>query len=198
MSDSAKRFMEIYAWTIVSLFFIRCLIGFSGLISSFYQHDYLNISYSILGYAGEAIGITAAFMSIFNKWLWKKKQFYYLAGDLPVLAKHYVGKITFVWKDVNQTRDSEIWINQTFLNVSVKLGTSESTSNVITASIQKVNNERQLIYIYLNTPRAELQDKSAIHYGTAMLCVDDPPKITGNYFTSRSTKGSMMFHAVDN
>ena len=120
-----------------------------------------------------------------------------MTGELPVLAKHYKGTITFVWNDVQQTMNSEIWIEQTFLNVSVKLGTNESTSNSVTASIEKVNNEQQLIYTYLNTPRAELQDRSAIHYGTAMLCVDDSKKLTGNYYTSRSTRGSMIFQAVE-
>ena len=106
----------------------------------------------------------------------RKKPFYFLTGELPVLAKHYKGTITFVWDGVKQTRNSEIWIDQTFLNVSVKLGTNESTSNSVTAGIEKVNNEQQLIYTYLNTPKAELQDRSAIHYGTAMLCVDDSRK----------------------
>ena len=98
---------------------------------------------------------------------------------------------------VKINENSEIWIDQTFLNVSVKLGTNESTSNSITASIEKVNSEQQLIYTYLNTPRAELQNRSAIHYGTAMLCVDDSKKITGNYYTSRLTRGSMTFQAVE-
>lgn len=180
MSDSAKKFMNISVWVTIVLFVIRCLIDSSGIASAINQREYLNCSYSIYGYAGEAIGVTAIFMTVFNKWLWKKKPFYLLTGELPVLAKHYKGTITFVWNDVQQTMNSEIWIEQTFLNVSVKLGTNESTSNSVTASIEKVNNEQQLIYTYLNTPRAELQDRSAIHYGTAMLCVDDSKKLTGN------------------
>ena len=30
-----------------------------------------------------------------------------------------------------------------------------------------------------------------------MLCVDDSKKVTGNYYTSRLTRGSMMFQAVE-
>lgn len=189
--------MNISVWVTIVLFVIRCLIDSSGIAVAINRREYFNCSYSIYGYAGEAIGATAIFMAVFNKWLWKKKPFYLLTGDLPVLAKHYKGIISFVWNGVNQTRNSEIWIDQTFLNVSVKFGTNESTSNSVTASIEKVNNEQQLIYTYLNTPRAELQDRSAIHYGTAMLCVDDSKKLTGNYYTSRSTRGSMMFQAVE-
>ena len=39
--------------------------------------------------------------------------------------------------------------------------------------------------------------KKEVDYGTAMLCVDDSKKLTGNYYTSRSTRGSMMFQAVE-
>lgn len=198
MSDSAKKFMNISVRVTIVLFVIRCLIDSSGIASAINQREYLNCSYSIYGYAGEAIVATAIFMAVFNKWLWKKKPFYLLTGELPVLAKHYKGTITFVWNNnVEQTRNSEIWIDQTFLNVSVKLGTNESTSNSVTASIERVNNEQQLIYTYLNTPRAELQDRSAIHYGTAMLCVNDSKKLAGNYYTSRLTRGSMIFQAVE-
>lgn len=197
MNESAKKFMSISIWIAVFLFAIRCFIGLNGITTSIGKQDYLDCGYSIYGYAGEAIGATAIFMALFNKWLWKKKPFCFLAGELPVLAKHYKGTITFVWNNAKQTRNSEIWIEQTFLNVSVKLGTVESSSNSVTATIEKINNEQLLIYTYLNTPKAELQDRSAIHYGTAMLCVRDSTKLTGNYYTGRSTKGSMDFHAVE-
>ena len=55
---------------------------------------------------------------------------------------------------------------------------------------------KMLIYTYLNTPRAEIQDRSAIHYGAAMLNVDDPKRLTGNYFTTRLSRGSMDFEEV--
>ena len=134
MSDSAKKFMNISVWITIFLFVIRCLIDSSGIASAINQREYLNCSYSIYGYAGEAIGVTAIFMAVFNKWLWKKKPFYFLTGELPVLAKHYKGTITFVWDGVKQTRNSEIWIDQTFLNVSVKLGTNEWPGSVSTAA----------------------------------------------------------------
>ncbi len=197
MSELAKRFMTISVWVTIILFVARCMIDLGEITTSISQRDYLNCSYSIYGYAGEAIGVAAIFMALFNKWLWKKKPFYFLTGELPILAKHYKGTITFVWNNAKQTKNSEIWIDQTFLNISVKLGTIESTSNSITATIENVNNEQQLIYTYLNTPKAELQDRSVIHYGTAMLCVDDSKRLSGNYYTSRSTKGSMIFQAVE-
>ncbi|WP_418418279.1 hypothetical protein [Blautia sp.] len=64
--------------------------------------------------------------------------------------------------------------------------------------METINSEKQLIYTYLNTPRAELQNRSSIHYGTAMLRIDNPERITGNYYTSRLSRGSMDFEAVNN
>ena len=75
MSDSAKKFMSISVWITIVLFVIRCLIDSSGIALAINQREYLNCSYSIYGYAGEAIGVTAIFMAVFNKWLWKKKPF---------------------------------------------------------------------------------------------------------------------------
>lgn len=197
MSRAAKRFMTMSIWISIGLFIIRCLMDFSGITSLINHHEYLTCSYSIYGYAGESIVLATIFMTLFNKWLWKKKPFYFFAEGLPVLAKHYRGTITFIWDDKEQTRSSEIWINQTFLNVSVKFGTNESISNSITASIEINNNEHQLIYTYLNTPRAELQNRSAIHYGTAMISIDNPKELIGNYYTSRTTRGSMIFQAAE-
>ena len=119
-----------------------------------------------------------------------------IAGGMPVLAKKYKGKIRFHRDDIDQERDSEIGIEQTFLNVTVRLGTDESSSSSVTATIKEENGSKMLIYTYLNTPRAEIQDRSAIHYGTAMLNVDDPKHLTGNYYTTRLSRGSMDFEEV--
>lgn len=196
MSEAAKRFMKMCIWCTILLFVFRCWIDRSNLSSIVTEHKIAECSYSLYGYAGEAIGIATVFMTFFNKWLWKCKFFNWLAGGMPILSKRYKGTITFIWEGKKQTRDSEIAIEQTFLSVTVKLGTDESSSNSVTASIETINNEKQLVYTYLNTPKAELQSRSAMHYGTAMLRIDTPDRITGNYYTSRLSSGSMDFRAV--
>lgn len=197
MTEAAKKFIKMSTWVVLAVFALRCLIGWGELSDIKQQANVLKGCYTLFGFAGEAIGITALFMAAFNKWLWKWKPLNLLAGGMPVLAKRYKGKIRFNWEGKDQERDSEIGIEQTFLNVIVKLGTTESSSNSVTAIIETVNNEKQLVYTYLNTPRAELQNRSAIHYGTAMLRVGEPKHISGNYYTSRLSRGSMDFDAVD-
>ncbi len=196
MSEAAKKFMNMGIFCVILMFVLRCWIDWSNLSSIVTEHKIAECSYALYGYAGEAIGVATIFMTVFNKWLWKCKFFNCLAGGMPILAKRYKGTITFIWEGKKQTRDSEIGIEQTFLNVKVKLGTAESFSNSVTATIETINNEKQLVYTYLNTPKAELQNRSAIHYGTAMLRIDNPDRIMGNYYTSRLSSGSMDFRAV--
>lgn len=196
MNEAAKKFMTMSIWVAIVIFVLRCWIGWNDITAAVEGKKVLACGYSIFGFAGEAVGITAVFMACFNKWWWKWKPLNWLAGGMPVLANHYKGKIRFCWNDVEQERDSEIGIEQTFLNVTVRLGTVESSSNSVTAAIETINNEKMLVYTYLNTPRAEIQDRSAIHYGTAMLSVNDPKHLEGNYYTSRISRGSMDFRAM--
>lgn len=196
MKEAVKKFIKIWIWCTILLFVFRCMIAMDDFKTIATTHDVIEFIYSLYGYAGEAFSIASIFMTLFNKYLWKTKCFKWLAGGMPVLAKKYTGTISFIWKDIHQTRESEIKIEQTFLNVSIKLNTSESSSNSITAAIETINNEKQLLYTYLNTPRAEVQDRSPLHYGTAILKLDNPNRHIGNYYTGRLSRGSMDFKAV--
>ena len=196
MTEASKKFMTMSIWVAIVLFALRCWIGLGDLSAVAIEKKILECGYSVFGYAGEAVGVTALFMAAFNKWLWRWKPFNFVSGGMPILAKKYKGKIRFHWDNQDQERDSVIGIEQTFLNVIVKFGTDESSSNSVIATIETINNEKQLIYTYLNTPRAEIQDRSAMHFGTAMLNVDDSKHITGNYYTTRLSRGSMDFEAI--
>lgn len=191
MSEAAKKFMTMSIWITLVIFIIRSWIGWSELSEAVNSGNVLGCGYSLFGYAGEAIGIATLFMTAFNLWLWRFRTFNFIAGGMPVLAKKYTGKIKFHWDGQDQERETTIGIEQTFLNITVDLYTNESTSKSITASIEN----KQLIYTYLNTPRAEIQDRSAVHFGTAMLKLDNPQHLTGNYYTGRLSRGSMDLQA---
>lgn len=197
MTEASKKFMTMSIWVDILLFVLRCSLSWSELSSSIDDKTFFDCVYSIFGYAGESIGFTAIFMACFNKWWWKWKPLNYISGGMPVLANKYKGKIHFKWDGRDQERDAEIEIEQTFFKVTVKLGNKESFSSSVTATIETINNEKLLVYTYLNMPRAEIQDRSAIHYGTAMLKVDNPKYLIGIYYTSRLSRGSMNFEAID-
>lgn len=196
MTEASQKFRSISIWTAIVIFVIRCWFGWSDVSSAINEKKLLECGYSVFGYAGEAVGLAALFMFAFNKWLWRFKPLNMLAGGMPILAKKYKGKIRYHWENRISNRNFEINVEQTFLNVTIRLGTNESSSNSVLATIKEENGSKMLIYTYLNTPRAELQDRSSIHYGTVMLNVDDPSHLFGNYFTSRLSRGSMSFDAV--
>ena len=61
---------------------------------------------------------------------------------MPILAKHYKGNIRFKLDDIEKEIASEISIEQTFLNVIVRLSSAESFSNSVTATIETNKNEK--------------------------------------------------------
>lgn len=196
MTEAAKKFMNMSIWITISIFIVRLCITWGEIKNAVDSKEIIRCCYILFGYAGEAIGIAAVFMACFNKWIWKWKPLNWILGEMPILAQKYNGKIRFIWENEEQERNITISIKQTFLKVIVKLGSDESNSNTVMATIIEINGSQMLMYTYLNIPRAELQDRSAIHYGTAMLDIDDPNHIIGNYYTTRQTRGSMDLKAV--
>jgi hypothetical protein len=151
-----------------------------------------SLCYNFFGFIGEAIGVSAGIMAIFNKWAWKWKWLRW-THDMPVLANKYKG--IFISDYDRKKRDGIITIDQTFLTVAIQMETKESRSRSLTASFHGIQSEQYLIYTFQNDPRAEIQDRSPIHYGTAMLDVKNPMLLEGNYFTGRKSRGSMKFEA---
>lgn len=193
MNNNARKFMNISIWLTTILLLIRCLVSWTDVKNMWEAGHIFSLGYNFLGFIGEAIGIAAIVMAVFNKWAWKWKWLHW-THDVPVLAKNYNG--TFISDYDGVKRFGMIVINQTFLTVTVQLKTDESNSRSLTASFSEVQSVKHLIYNYQNDPRAEIQDRSPMHYGTAMLNVSNPMILEGNYFTGRKSRGSMKFEAV--
>ncbi len=125
-------------------------------------------------------------MIFYEKKLWKYDPFV----KIPRLHKEYEG--VFISSYDSKERKVTMTIKQSLLSVEVILKTDESKSKSLSASIDNILGESQLTYSYLNTPNASVRERSAIHYGTAMLCVDNPDMIEGTYFSDRKTTGDMI------
>jgi hypothetical protein len=193
MNDNARKFMNISIWLTTILFLVRCLVSWTDVKNMWETGHIYSLCYNFLSFIGEAIGAAAIVMAVFNKWAWKWK-WLRSTHDTPVLAKKYKG--TFISDYDSATRSGVIIIDQTFLTVAVQLKTIESSSRSLTASFSEVQSVLYLIYTYQNDPRAEIQERSPMHYGTAMLDASNPMILEGNYFTGRKTRGSMKFEAV--
>lgn len=181
MTDRYNKFTSKCVWFTIAMFCVRCFISGTELINQFSLYD-------LYGYAGEAIAFSTVVMLTYEKWLWK----YNPLEETPVLMKKYIGTLLSTYD--GRERDASIEIKQTLLSINVVLITAESRSKSISSSIEKIQDEWQLTYCYLNVPQANVRDRSAIHYGTALLCIENPDEIHGQYFTDRKTTGDMKFH----
>lgn len=180
MKDQLSKFVSKYIWMAIVLFALRCAISWKDLTA--------NASlYNLYGFAGEAIGVAAILMAAYERFLWKFMPF----EDVPVLRKVYTGIIKSSYD--NLERKATLKIKQSLLSVHITLITNESRSQSLSASIDEILGEKQLTYCYLNTPKSKVRHRSEVHYGTAMLCVENPNRLTGRYYTDRKTIGDMEF-----
>lgn len=180
MTEKLSKFNKKAAWCAIIVFCIRCVCAHNNLITDFSFYD-------VYGYAGESIAVSTIILVAYEKWLWKINPL----EKTPVLKKKYKGNIISNYD--GKSRRATLEIKQTLLSVSVVLETEESRSRSISASIDNILDEWQLTYCYMNVPQIRVRDRSEIHYGTAILCVENADELRGEYYTDRSTAGDMKF-----
>jgi len=167
-------------WLGTVLIIIRCFFSRNSLINDFSFYD-------VFGYIGEAVGLTVVIITLYERLFWRYNPF----ESTPVLKKRYKGVLRSTHDGLE--REATLEIKQTLLTISTVLQTHESKSKSITASIESILGEKQLTYCFLNTPNASVRDRSDIHYGTAMLCVENVNNLSGQYYTDRKTTGDIEF-----
>lgn len=185
MQTQYKKFFTLSLWMAIVFVALRCLISWSEIIAS-------PNAYDLYGYASESIAATIVVMTLYEKWLWRWNPW----EKVPVLKHLYKGTLHSMYDD--RDHPATIKIKQTLLSVHITFISEESKSESLVASIYDHNGETELIYTYLNTPKAAYRHRSGIQYGTARLCIDNPRELTGQYYTDRGTTGDMMFVADEN
>lgn len=151
---------------------------------------------------GQSLTVTVILMKLFDKYAWKWKLVRRI-HDVPVLSKTYVGTIYSSYeekddgKNVKAERSGHLHVYQTFTKTVVELTTKESSSRSVMSYLGKDQGGARLIYTYQNDPSIDIQERSPIHYGTAVLRVNAAGSLKGFYFTTRKTTGEMEFEAVD-
>jgi len=195
MRESHKKFVTYSIWVAIIFFAIRCIIAKNEISDCISEATWGVLGYNVFSYAGDAIGLMLLAMGFFNKVAWRWK-FINRFIDMPVLAKQYSGFFVSNWKKENKTYEASLEIEQTFLNVSVVFKSGESRSYSVFSVIDTIGDSKRLIYNYQNEPRAELTNRSAIHKGTVELWIEESGELTGNYYTDRKTKGSMVFKPI--
>lgn len=166
--------------------------------------DLTSVDFSkAVSHISTTISMNIIFWFAFIKWLWKLKIFYPWLVQVPNLSGKWNGTIKSNWENNTQGEiPIEIAIDQTFLNIQVRVRTDESRSFSLGASfnIDKDRGQQQLFYSYLNTPKSGVRNRSEIHYGTVLLTFDgyDVDEMEGEYWTSRETTGEMHLKKVKN
>lgn len=173
--------------------YITLIIGFATytLRSGFTDGIIKNVSFAAI--------VVFIFYIIFMNHIWKLRFFFNWLVPYPNLSGKWKGEMKSDWKKDEggiPPIPCEIEIRQNFLTIQVILFTKESSSRAITSSFD-IDKERgicRLIYSYQNEPKAEVQNRSQMHYGTVILNFKYKSKVTelnGMYWTSRNTKGDI-------
>ncbi len=184
MKRKIEKLLKIAMWTVVITFVIICWLavaGFSETISA----------YSLFGHAGEAIGLTVLVVFAYEKWLWKK--------DPTVNDGKYEGRYKgqIVPQGGEKKISANLDIKQSFLFVEIVMFTEESRSRTITGVSEEILGVQELIYTYLNEPKAGVREKSKPHFGTARLFFNNEGALCGVYYTDRNTTGDMFFEKMN-
>lgn len=188
--------IRVFAFVILGLAFGTYVVIF------LLTQDLTSIDFSkALSQISTTISINIVFWLVFIKWLWKLRLFYPWLVQVPNLSGNWKGTIKSNWEDGAQNPiPMEITIEQTFLNIQVRVKTEESRSFSLGASfnIDRDRGQQQLFYSYLNTPKSGIRQRSEIHYGSALLLFDgfDVKELEGEYWTSRETTGEMHLKRV--
>ena len=166
-------------------FIARCAISWNEIKTGFSL-------YTLVGYAGEAIAFSSIVAALYERIIWR----YDPLLKWPVLYKEYKGIIKSNRDGI--AREISVRVKQSLFSVHVFLKTEESNSKAITADIVDRDGEYVLCYSYLNHPKAEVRDRSAIHYGTTILRVEEKAKqLEGEYFTDRNTIGDICLQGIE-
>lgn len=134
----------------------------------------------------------------FELWLWKLPFLHGWLVKRPVIEGTWRAELRSSWKDASGGTippvEGYVVIRQTFLNLSLRLHTKESSSHLVgTEIVCSVDGLYCVSGVYRNEPRYEDRSHSPIHYGAVWLQVIDRPAqmLEGHYWTDRNTAGAM-------
>lgn len=189
MKKAMEKLIKIEVWITIILFILRCILSMKEVLELWNCGDFGRLGYTLFGYIGEATAFGVILIKVFDLWIWK---WISKLHGVPVLANSYDGVLKSSYNE-KKIYKGQLTVKQTFTKISLKYKSDESSSFSIIADIIDDHDVNQLIYTYQNDPRANIQEHSPIHHGTAILNIDNIDKIEGNYFTERGTVGYMVF-----
>ena len=160
----------------------------------------------ILDSISTSVPIITFLSCLFCTKLWKLKCFQKWLVLIPDINGTWTGTIESTWVNPETGHsidpiNAELVIHQSLFSITCFMKTGEMRSHSLCASLNiDFNSEiSQLIYTYTSTPKQTLQEKSRIHYGTALLNLEgnfNVSSMSGDYWTGRTTSGSIYLKRV--
>lgn len=185
MFQKHSRYYKTLGYILLGLFCLRCFISIKALVEAFSLYD-------LFSYFGEAISVTTVLGIVYERWLWRIIP----TKATPKLKSNYIGTVTPT--NSRQPCQARLEIKQTLFSIKITLYTNESYSFSILADIQESGTFKKIVYCYENRPLATVRERSASHTGTAILRIDSPDLLIGDYFTDRLSSGDLYFKSVPN
>ena len=177
-----------------------CIFALLSYFCIYIAGDHNNEPYSLSTFFGDCskvVMIMTILSSLFISFAWKWRIFRGWLIPIPDISGKWEGKLISTYKNPPMEIPTIVYIKQTFFHTIVKIQTGESSSISKCASFD-IDSERgvkHLYYSYVNKPKAEVRHRSEIHYGTTLLEIsEDNQSMTGEYWTSRKTTGSIDLH----
>ena len=166
----------------------------------------VQLAWSFLVPFSVVVGVLTSTGFVFKHWAWYWPGVHLLTKT-PRLTGTWVGELKS-----NYIHDGEVEpcgpinvamvVTQSVDGLNVRQYTQESSSTTVAASISEEPGERFLLAtVYLNEPEIQHQQtRSPMHYGATRLTIEGPPRnprgLTGNYWTARSTSGTLDLNFV--
>jgi hypothetical protein len=144
-----------------------------------------------------SVTVVTLLLLAYERYIWRWKWVRKFTG-IPLLAGTWRGILVSSYVRPDGTAvdpiPTAVYITQTASTVTTTLFTGESSSISEQASLKKEADGRwRLKWLYVNTPRPGVRDRSDVHYGAAELYVgtQEGDGLVGRYFTDRKTTGEL-------
>ena len=157
------------------------------------------VSITWLRHLSTVTGILLFLLGVFDLWLWRLPILQGWFVKWPNIRGTWRATLRSTWVDPSSGEGVEqiegfMVIRQTFSSLSLRLLTSESSSELIGAEINRFSDgTTRIVGIYRNEPRQLLRQRSPIHYGAILLNIEGKPAtcLRGHYWTDRNTAGEI-------
>jgi hypothetical protein len=138
--------------------------------------------------APSVLGFYGILMWAYDNYLWNRSPVSSLPWFfIPDLNGKWDVEIKSSYHDFETTVKAHAAIRQTATKMSIGLKTDISSSYSTTASLMKTDrvSQYELIYHYINEPKADSEKTLNIHHGTSCMEFSDADRMEGDYFSGR-------------